>query len=169
MALSQRTQGRSLGCRSTSRQPRCIARLGAASSSTRPAVPRRSGAVNVTNSLFGARCVRSQRCFRQQGQSREFVLPCPTHHPAFIHASRRGSAAACKRSHMTQPIPHHAAGVLAGCPREWVPLHTRMVGHNCSHRARAGAPSGQGPSQLGPTLQHRCLCVAGASSSLLHW
>lgn len=60
MALSQRTQCTTLGCRSTTRQPRLVARLGAGGSSTRSALSRRSGAVNVTNSLYGARYVRSR-------------------------------------------------------------------------------------------------------------
>lgn len=165
MALSQRTQCTPLGCRSSTRQPRLVARLGAGGSSTRSTLSRRSGAVNVTNSLYGARYVRSRRHSTLPIHLEYVLLPHPS---AFMHARLRSNASACNRYKYSYMMFQHAAGVRAGCQTGVVPLLTRMVGHNCS-RARLGALSGQAPSQQGPISQHRFLCVVGVSLSLQPW
>lgn len=148
MALSQRPQCAPLGCRSTSKQPRLVSRLGAGGSSTRPARCGRSAAVKVANSLYGARYVRSDT---NNTRTRLYLEYVPLPHLR-IHACKPQQVCFCMQCD-DQARLHHVTNSCCRCRlpnRGGVSAH--QTGRSQLQHSQPWSPFAPGPKPAGPHI-----------------
>jgi hypothetical protein len=148
MALSQRTQCAPLGCRSTSKQPRLVSRLGAGGSSTRPARCGRSAAVKVANSLYGARYVRSHT---HSARPRLYLEYVPLPHLR-IHACKPQEVCLCMQCD-DQARVHRSTSSCCCCRlpnRRGVSAH--QTGRSQVQHSQPWSPFTPGPKPAGPHI-----------------